>query len=230
MSIGFWQRDGGLPLGVNLRGHICAHSSVDMASVLMYSAGVCTPVFDWHLYSCTWHGICTPVLDRHLYSSAWLAFVLLNSTWLHVLVYSTESCSHVLEWNIICTRSKLRRSFWFVPWGQNFLAWQNKLWSVGLIAHNQIDEYTGAHYSAFIRILAAFYETVHYSELHWFAMLSDSMAGKTNMPLMGTAGHLLHHQQHHQSDIRLESKTEYLYIIQNWRAPPPSEKNEQVRF
>ena len=178
----------------------------------------------------SWHGICTLVLNWHLYSCAWLAFVLLYSTWLYVLVYSTENCSHVLKWHIICTRSKSRRSFWFVPRGQNFPAWQNKLWSVGLIAHNQIDEYIGAHYSAFIRILAAFYEAVHYSELHWFAMLSDSMAGKTNMPLMGTAGHLLYHQQHHQIDICLKSKTEYLYIIQNCWAPPLSEQSEQVRF
>ena len=106
----------------------------------------------------SWHGICTPVLDWHLYSCTRLPYVLLCLTCIctpvldldriRVLVYWTENCSHVLEWRIICTRSKSRRSFWFVPWGQNFPAWQNKLWSVGLIAHNQIDEYIGAHYSA----------------------------------------------------------------------------------
>ena len=168
------------------------------------SAGtfVLTAQLTWHLYSCTRLAsvllcltcICTPVLDLDRK---------------RVLVYWTENCSHVLEWRIICTRSKSRRSFWFVPRGQNFPAWQNKLWSVGLIAHNQIDEYIGYHCSALYVYLCAFYEAVHYSELHWFAMLSESMAGKTNMPLMGTAGHLLYHQQHHQIDIWLKSKTEY---------------------
>ena len=189
------------------------------------SAGtfVLTAQLTWHLYSCTRLAsvllcltcICTPVLDLDRK---------------RVLVYWTEICSHVLEWRIICTRSKSRRSFWFVPRGQNFPAWQNKLWSVGLIAHNQIDEYIGYHCSALYVYLCAFYEAVHYSELHWFAMLSESMAGKTNMPLMGTAGHLLHHQQHHQIDICLKSKTEYLYIIQNCWAPPLSEQSDQVWF
>ena len=127
------------------------------------SAGtfVLTAQLTWHLYSCTRPasvhlystGICTPVLDLHLFSCTRLGYAYLCTRLRIVLMYSSGI-------SYICTRSKSRRSFRFVPWGQNFPAWQNKLWSVGLIAHNQIDEYIGAHYSAFIRILAAFYEAV----------------------------------------------------------------------
>ena len=183
-----WSSAGTFVLTAQLTWHL--YSCTRPASVLLYSTGICTLVLNWHLHSCTRLG--------YTYLCTRLRIVLMYSSGI----------------SYICTRSKSRRSFRFVPWGQNFPAWQNKLWSVGLIAHNQIDEYIGAHYSVFIRILAAFYEAVHYSELHWFAMLSDSMVGKTNMPLMGTAGHLLYHQQHHQNDICLKSKTEYFDFYQ----------------